>query len=192
MKRVCWLAVAAIGIALYVLASAECGAQARCPWLNAATAAGVLGGEVQMTVTMAPESEMEKGADADGYSAPEQRFNRGDALCEFTRKGDTGLYVLRIDVKTMNDPPKQFASFLAHCKGVSVPLTGIGNEAVQCGMQDDASLGREQVIARVRERVFTLTINRPPASPTASEKSSGTGLRDDTRNVAEQVAGSIF
>ena len=192
MRKVSWLAVVAIGITVCALASTECDAQTRCPWLNAATAAGVLGGEVQMTVTMAPESETEKGADQDGYSTPEQRFNRGDALCEFTRKADSGLYLLRIDVKTMNDPAKQFASFLALCKGSTAPLRGIGNEAVQCGMKDDAGVGREQVIARVRERVFTLTINRPPASPAASEKGLANGLREDTRNVAEQVAGSIF
>ena len=140
-----------------------------------------------MTVTVPPQSEADKNQDRDGYSASDQRFNRPDALCEFTRKTSAGESTLLIDVKTMNDPAKEFGSFLTPCAGTTA-LRGIGNEAVQCAGKADSDVGRERVIARVRERVFTLTVQRPSASPAAS----GNELRDDTRNIAEQVAGSIF
>jgi hypothetical protein len=177
--------VAAVVIAGCMVAPMDSRAEVKCPWLNAATAAGVLGGDVQMTVTVPPQADADKATDQDGYSTPEQRFNRPDALCEFSRKADSGMYTLRIDVKTMSDPAKQFASFLALCGGPAPALRGIGNEAVQCVMKNDPSMGHEQVIARVRERAFVLTISRP-ATPV------GNGLSDDTRNIAEQVAGSIF
>ena len=89
-------------------------------------------------------------------------------------------------MKSMTDPTKQFASYVALCKGTTVALKAIGNEAVQCVMQSDGSVSHEQVIGRVRERVFVLTIIRA-TTPTA-----GDALRDDTRNMAEQVAGSLF
>jgi hypothetical protein len=168
-----------------MFAPVEARAQAKCPWLNAATAAGVLGGDVLMTVTMVPQPDADKATEQDEYSTPEQRFNRPDALCEFTRKTDSAMYTLRIDVKTMTDPAKQFASFLALCGGPTTALRGIGNEAVQCVLKNDPGMGHEQVIARVRERAFVLTVSRPAAP-------AGKGLSDDTRNIAEQVAGSIF
>jgi len=185
VRRVMWLTVAVVGIAVAMLAPEESRAQAKCPWLNAATAGGLLGGDVQMTVTMTPQADADKATDQDGYSTPEQRFNRPDALCEFSRKADSGMYTLRIDVKTMTDPAEQFASFLSLCGGQTVALRGIGNEAVQCVMRNNPDMAHEQVIARVRERAFVLTVSRP-ATPARN------GLSDDTRNIAEQVAGSIF
>jgi hypothetical protein len=180
-----WLAASVLAIAAEFLAPGHCRAQAKCVWLNAATAAGVLGGAVQMTVTAAPDADKQTGQE--GYPAPDQRFGRPDALCEFTRNVDSKVYSLRIDVKSMTDPAKQFPEFLALCKGTTAALKGIGNEAVQCVMKSDAGMAHEQVIARVRERAFVLTIVRA-ASPVAN----GDALRDDTRNMAEQVAGSLF
>jgi hypothetical protein len=185
MKQRLWLAASVLAIAAMLSAPARCRAQTRCTWLNAATAAGVLGGAVQMTVAMTPDSE--KDADQDAYSAPEQRFGRPDAVCEFTRNVDSKVYSLRIDVKSMTDPAKQFPAFLTLCKGTIVALKGIGNEAVQCVLKSDAGMSSEQVIGRVRERAFVLTIVRA-----AAPASNGDGLRNDTRNMAEQVAGSLF
>jgi hypothetical protein len=141
-----------------------------------------------MTVTLSAASDADANVDQDGYSAPEQRFNRPDALCEFNRKTDSGVSTLRIDVQTMSDPAKQFGGFVARCKGTAIALRGIGNEAVQCVNQGDVGMGREQVIARVRERAFVLTVIRPPGASAEAPN----GLRHDTRNIAEQVAGSIF
>jgi len=92
-------------------------------------------------------------------------------------------------VKTMADSAKDFASFLALCTGSTVPLRGIGSEAVQCVSKDNSHPGYEQVIARVRDRAFVLTVSRAAKATAAASEN---GLRDDTRNTAEQVAGSLF
>lgn len=175
-------------IAGWVLVPGECRAEAKCPWLNAATAAGLLGGEVQMTVTAPVEPDAGKGVGTAMY--PDQvRMDRFDVSCDFSRKVDSSVYTLGIVVKTMSDPAKEFASFLKLCGGTTVALQGIGNEAVQCTAKDDSGPGHEQVIARVRDRAFVLTVNRELSPhPTAN----GDELRDDTRNIAEQVAGSLF
>jgi len=106
-------------------------AETKCPWLNAATAAGVLGGEVQMAVTAPVDPGPVKGVGTAMYS-DQVRMDRFDVTCEFTRKTDSGTDTLSISVKTMKDQAKEFASFLAQCGGSTAALRGIGNEAVQC------------------------------------------------------------
>jgi hypothetical protein len=190
MSRALRLAVLVSAGALFASQSCtgQAGAQAKCPWLNAATAAGVLGGEVQMAVSAPVEPGPVKGVGTAMYS-DQVRMDRFDVTCEFTRKVDAGTDTLSITVKTMSDQAKEFPSFLARCSGPTVPLRGIGNEAVQCVIRNTSDKAEQQVIARVRDRAFVLTITRPAAEAAAA---AGDGLRDDTRNVAEQVAGSIF
>jgi hypothetical protein len=190
LKRQWWLVVSALMIAGWLLAPADCRAEAKCPWLNAATAAGVLGGDVQMTVSAPVDPGTVKGVGTAMY--PDQvRMDRFDVTCEFSRKMDSALYTLGIVVKTMNDPAKEYASFLTHCES-TVALKGIGNEAVQCVMKNDGKNpgnAQEQIIARVRDRAFLLTVSRDAKMPTTAATN---GLHDDTKNMAEQVAGSLF
>jgi hypothetical protein len=186
VRRAWWLT--AVVIAGCLLAPMESRAQAKCPWLNAATAGGVLGGEVQMAVTAPVEPGPVKGVGTAMYS-DQVRMDRFDVNCEFTRKVTSGVDTLRITVKTMGDQAKEFHSFVALCGGQTVALRGIGNEAVQCVMKNSSETAQQQVIARVRDRAFVLTITRPAAEAAAV---TGDGLRDDTRNTAEQIAGSLF
>ena len=164
MHKLLWGAMSAMVLAGSVLRPTACHADARCLWLNAATAEGVLGGIVQTDVI--------------------PLTLQGDATCEFSRKQDSTLYMLRIVVHTMEVPSKDFASYLSKCDGATIPLKAIGNEAFQCVLKGSA--GEEQVIGRVRERAFILTIRRN--SPILPKE----GLREDARNIAEQVAGSLF
>ena len=121
---------------------------------------------------------------------PDQvRMDRFDVTCEFTRKVNTTTYSLGIVVKTMSDASKDFATYLNLCGGATVALKGVGNEAVQCVTHDAAHEGEEKVIARVRDRAFVLTIHR---AIKADDASNGNELSNETRNVAEQVAGSLF
>jgi hypothetical protein len=159
-----WIAVLLMVAVGSVLAPAPCHADVRCLWLNAATAEGVLGGTVQMSVT--------------------PLTLQGDATCEFSRKQDSGVSMLRIAIHTMDAPSKDFAFYLSQCSGTTIPLKAIGNEAVQCVLKDSSTTGEEQVIGRVRERAFILTIRRNVAI--------SSGLSEETRNIAEQVAGSLF
>lgn len=146
------------------LGSARCLAQSPCPWMNAATASGFLGGDVQTAVT---------GVTADG-----------DATCEYT-KADA---LLRIAIHTLPDVKKDFPGYLAQCGASAVNLKGIGNQAIQC-----RNKGEELIVGRVRERVFVITIkaswiSSPPTSPTKTRNP----ISDDSENIAEQVAGSMF
>lgn len=183
------LAVAVSVVWCFLTATSQ--AEVKCPWLNSATASGVLGGEVAMNVKKATEPVNGKGSGAAMY--PDQvRADRFDATCTFTRQQETGTSLLKIAVTTMADPSAEFAKLLTGCRGRKLPLRGIGNEAIQCVMEDSGHGGsgeQEQVIARVRDRSFVLTIHREGRTHPAS---AGGALSDETRNVAEQVAGSLF
>jgi hypothetical protein len=67
-----------------------------------------------------------------------------------------------------------------------VPLKAIGNEVFACTAELDERHLAEQVIGRVRNRVFLVRIS-------TNERSLQPGvLRDKARKVAEQVAGILF
>ena len=154
--------------------AAACLAEAQCPWMNAATAGGFLGGEVQTTVTAVTDD--------------------GDATCQFARQVSSGANaMLRIAVHTMPQASQDYTGYLALCGAGAVPLKGIGNEAVQCIPRSGASKGEELIVGRVRDRAFIITIksqwiNEPPSSPTKTRNP----ISDDSENIAEQVAGSMF
>jgi hypothetical protein len=156
--------------ALSIVRPSACFAEPQCPWMNAATAGGFLGSEVQAKVT---------GVNEDG-----------DATCEFTR--GTGA-MLRIAVHGMTRTPQEFPGYLALCGAGAVTLRGIGNQAVHCLPYAGEDRGEELIVGRVRDRVFVITIkaewiNRPPSSPTKTRNH----ISDDSENIAEQVAGSMF
>ena len=166
MQKQLWIATLFVIAALSAVCPALCRAEAKCPWLNAATAEGLLGGKVQMNITP-PTAQ-------------------GDTTCEFSSQQDATVSILRIEVHTMEVPSKEFASYLSQCSGTTLPLKAIGNEAVQCVLKGGSTPGEEQIIGRVRDRVFLLSTRR-----NAPWFSKG-GLREDTRNIAEQISGSLF
>lgn len=160
-----WLLLTLLGAS-----PAACVAQAQCPWMNAATAGGFLGGDVQTAVA---------GVNVDG-----------DATCEFTRGAGS---MLRIAIHTMAHVQQEFPGYLAQCAWESKALKGIGNEAVRCLAPSGASKGDELIVGRVRERAFVITIkagwtSQPPTSPTKTRNP----ISDGSENIAEQVAGSLF
>jgi hypothetical protein len=110
----------------------------------------------------------------------------GDVTCEFIRVNNPAAR-LTIVVHTMKTPSQDFAGILSQCTGQTVALRAIGNEAFQCRTRATSS-ANEIVIGRIRERAFTLIVDtgaKEPPSPSAI-------LTDSTRNLAEQVAGSLF
>jgi hypothetical protein len=144
---------------------ATCAANENCPWLNAATAAGALKGSVTFTVTHSNEDKQE-------------------ATCEFIHKEGEVLTSLRIEVDTMKDPDREFASYRAKCQRDATPLRAIGNEALVCNLRKKNELS-EQVVSRVRERAFVVSVSSNiPAD--AGE------LREKAQKIAEQVAGFLF
>ncbi len=189
MRRMWWLAVSVLVVAVALLVPMKGRAEAKCPWLNAATAGGLLGGEASITVSAPAEHGAMPHTEPNVYSEDQVRMDRFDVTCEFSRKTDSGVYSLKIVVETMKDPATEYAGRLANCQGTTVALRAIGNEAVQCVVKSGFSSGEEMVIARVRDRAFALTVIRPQAATTPQ---AADVLHDDTRNIAEQIAGSLF
>ncbi|HLM97942.1 MAG TPA: hypothetical protein VK335_01585 [Bryobacteraceae bacterium] len=109
-----------------------CAAEVKCPWLNAATAAGVLGGAVTANVTQ--------------------------GTCEFVRRDDSSKSALRIEVDTLATP-REFASRAAQCGSGAEALKAIGNEAVACTHSGKQGQIAEQVVGRVRNQAFLVRVS---------------------------------
>ena len=124
-----------------------------CPWLNAATAAGVLGGETRTAVTA--------------------------TSCEFEHRAGNHEIRLRIEVKPSSASHEQ-------CPPGGAPLKGIGNEATACSYRGKPGWIAEQVTGRVRDRAFLVRI------ATDDRSRSPQGLREQARNIAEEVAGILY
>lgn len=154
-------------VAVVLCLPTTCLAGESCPWLNSATAAGVLGGAVNATIAHA-------GKNAD------------DVTCDFVRHAGSGAYRLRIEVHTMGAPRQGSASFAAQCRTNAAPLRAIGNEAMACSADGKNGEIAEEVVGRVRDRTFLVRVstNDSPAQRRV--------LREKAQNVAEQVAGALF
>jgi hypothetical protein len=184
MRRVFFARCVALFGILFGVTGVACHAKEMCPWINEATASGFLHGDVTMTVT-----HTSTGADkaaAAAAAATGTSVTVGDATCEFVRHNASGVTTLRIEVVTMSDVAAAFPGFRGRCGTDSQPVRAIGNEAVVCGMAA-AARGRvaEQVVGRVRERAFVVSISSGAGTDPAT-------LRETTLRVAEQVAGFLF
>jgi hypothetical protein len=153
-------------LVLSLCAPAAYAASENCPWLNAATAAGALSGSVAFTITHSSE-------------------NKEDAACEFVHRDGALLTSLQIEVETMKDPSREFATYSAKCGRHATPLRAIGNEALVCSLRRRNQYA-EQVVSRVRERAFLVRVSSNAAGPERAE------LLDKSRKIAEQVAGFLF
>jgi hypothetical protein len=145
-----------------------CSAQTKCPWLNEATARGILGGEVIMTVDITP---------------------RGDGVCKFSRQQGDDVFQLRISVEKMTDVVKQFATYLAQCPPKSPALHAVGNDAVTCSTEGSGGQFGESVISRVRGAAFMVSVSSTKSGNPQMTKQM---RRDKANVVAEQVAGILF
>jgi hypothetical protein len=124
-----------IVLCLIVLFPAPCLAEEACLWLNAATAAGNLGGLVSMAVT--PTS------------------------CDFATS-PPAIGHLHVEVVVMKDIAKEFPAWLARCKRPSESLDAIGNQAIACevdGSQQVVGRVREQAFL-VKMRIADRSVTR--------------------------------
>jgi len=138
-----------------------------CVWLNEATASGVLGG----TVTL----EAQKNED-------------GGGSCTFHAQKEDASHVLQIEVHLVKDASQGMTSSEAQCTSPAISLKGIGNQAVSCGADAHSALG-EQVIGYVRDQAFVVRITTTGKHDLSLSREL---LLQDARNIAEQVAGSLF
>jgi hypothetical protein len=142
--------------------------QGHCPWLNDATASGVLNGPVTLNLETAPEDQ---------------------TICVFTNLRTAKDYsALRIMVQPLTDVTKAVASRESQCTSPAAALKAIGNEAVSCSADVGYSRG-EQVIGRVRDRLFIVTVISTMAHDPLMTRPL---LQAKARMIAEQVAGALF
>jgi hypothetical protein len=139
-----------------------------CPWLNAATASGAVGGG-PVTVSVTPKGD------------------QGDADCLFVRHVGSSTIALRIKVETMNGPSFSLESYTAQCRSALTPVRAIGNEAFACSLPSEKKTGlSEQITSRVRERAFFIRLSSNDPSADSEE------LRLIANKLAQQVAGFLF
>jgi hypothetical protein len=186
-QRLCAVARCAALVAVFFgVAGVTCHAKEACPWINEQTAAGFLRGDVTTTVTH-PSGGADK-AEAAAATVTGTSVTVGDAVCEFVRHDASGGSKLRIEVVTMANVEAGYPGFRAKCGADGQPVKAIGNEAVACGMTGAATARGgvgEQVVGRVRERAFIVSISAGSGTDQAT-------LRETTLRVAEQVAGFLF
>jgi hypothetical protein len=163
MRKFEWIMVMGL-----LLLSASCSAQAHCAWLNDATASGVLNGPVSLDLESAPDDQ---------------------SICVFTNLKTAKDYsALRIMVQPLKDVGSAVASHKSLCTSVPVVLKAIGNEAISCSADVGYSRG-EQVIGRVRDRLFIVTVSSTIAQDPSATRQL---LQEKARTIAEQIAGALF
>ena len=141
-------------------------AEDACPWMNAATAGGLLGGE---------------GTSVSFVHAGKAK---DDGRCEFTLLSNSAAR-LHIQVTTMESAAKEFPAFLQACGKEAKPVSAVGNEAVMCSGNPKQSPPILRVITRVRQQALVITLT-PPVSMSAETALAKAKL------AAELVTGNLF
>lgn len=142
-------------------------AQTFCPWLNNATAAGVLNGPVTLTM---------------------QSTAGNGSICSFRSQKGLAVYDLQIAVHDIKSTSSELATDEVICRAHEVPLKGIGNEAILCPFDSEYLYG-EQVIGRVRNRKFIVSVGSNLRKNRAITLDA---FQLKAKSIAEQVAGSLF
>ena len=154
-------------LAFVVLLPAICHAKGTCPWINEATAFGVLGGSAHSPASLSEVSP---------------------TSCNFVYKDTASSRSLLVTVEVATDPGQAFNAYKAQCGSHVNPLPAIGNEAVLCSGKKNHIAG-EQVVGRVRDNVFTIKLSTNAKNDPAMARDA---LEQKARLVAEQVAGNLF
>lgn len=140
-----------------------------CPWLNEATASGLLGADAIGEFTAASAGQ--------------------PAVCMFVQKDTAVTRTLRVTVEQTPDAHMQVASLMHACGPDAVPMQAIGNEAVTCAADDRKGALGARAVGRVRDQVFTITIGTTLKGDSALTRDI---LKSRIYTAAEQVAGNLF
>jgi hypothetical protein len=158
----------ALFIVVMTLGPAVCLGQTRCPWINVATAGGILGGIPAVTTKIS---------------------RAGDGICEFSSQQGTTVHRLTISIQFMADIPREFPTYLQKCPPNSPSIPAIGNQAITCSVENTQDGYAELVIGRVRDQAFVVTVSSTAKNdPSMTE----TMRRKKANAVAESVAGALF
>ncbi len=96
--------------------------------------------------------------------------------------------VLTLTVFSSQDPHQDVRADESSCSSAARQIHGIGNSADICRADSRASWG-EQVVGRVRDKVFVIYLRTRPKTQTEIPRAR---LTDNAIQVAEHVAGDLF
>jgi hypothetical protein len=157
-------------LALLVLlgtARGTCQMNTGCPWLNVATASGVL--------------------KSDDHGPMATLVEGSRAACSFAYRDGTASRLLKLTVEQAQDDAQAISDYKARCSAGTTPLSGIGNAA--CGSATKSQTYGQEVIGRVRNQIFTVTVTTTAQNDPFMPQEA---LQEKARNIAEQVAGALF
>lgn len=144
-------------------------AKNNCPWLNEATASGLLGGDATGDFTEATTGQ--------------------PSVCTFTQQADGVTRTLRLTVEVATDPQARLTAVVQSCGADAAPLKAIGNSATVCSADERKGPLGERVVGRVRDQVFTITLKTTlKGDPTMTRDM----LKAHIYTAAEQIAGNLF
>ena len=150
------------------MAMPACAANA-CPWMNAATASGLLGADAMGNYAAATAAE--------------------PANCVFVESGPGVTRTLTITAEPSTYGVGRIHELLRECHGEPSALPAIGNQAEECEVLQPHRLRGKLAVGRVRSQMFSIAIkttmkNDPVLTPEELENRIAT--------AAEQVAGNLF
>jgi hypothetical protein len=151
-----------------LIPTATCTAE-NCPWINQATASGLLGADSTAAYTPAASGQ--------------------PAVCTFTEADSRKPRTLEVRVETVPQARTQFMALASTCTGETSPLPAIGNEAVNCAADVHKDKPAERVIGYVRDQLFIITLSSSGKQDAALSRHE---LQMRIATAAEQVAGNLF
>jgi hypothetical protein len=140
-----------------------------CPWINEATAGGLLDGEAVGSFSPASAGQ--------------------PAICTFVYKTAGGIRTLTIHVETTEDAQTRVSNMAKGCGQPPQVLPAIGNEAYVCTQERGKQALSQRVIGRVRDQVFSITIGTTGAGESAAWMAD---VKARIAIAAEQVSGNLF
>jgi hypothetical protein len=156
-------------LCLWATAAVPAGAANLCPWMNEATASGLLGGEAIGVYV----------ASTDGTPA----------MCTFTQQMGNSVRTLQVTVVVVTDPQARLAETEQTCGPDLAPLHAIGNEAIFC-FGKESRIGRSvHAIGRVRNQLFEISISTTNQGDDVLTRDA---LKTRIYIASEQVAGNLF
>jgi hypothetical protein len=139
-----------------------------CPWMNEATASGLLGGDAKGAYSAAPGQP---------------------SVCTFTQQSQDVTRRLIVAVEIAQAPHARMLTIAQTCGANAAPLNAIGNEAITCAPFERKGEMGERVIGRVRDQVFTITLGTSLKNDPILTRDA---LKARGQTAAEQVSGNLF
>lgn len=161
-----WIALGGV----LVLAPAAVFAANNCPWMNEATASGLLGG--------------------DSVGAYTAGASDRPAVCTFTQSAADVTRTLKITIEiAREDPHARLVKSETACGSSPFPLKAIGNEAVACAIEEQPKIRGARSVGRVRDQIFEILITTSRLDDPILTRDA---LRIRINTAAEQVSGNLF